>query len=302
MAAIETGHAPLVQSKLDGICLSSRGKVRDMYELSDALLIVATDRISAFDVVLPTGIPDKGKILTQMSLFWFDFTKDIVENHLITADVRKYPASLQPYADQLEGRSMLVKKAKTIPIECVVRGYLTGSAWKEYQEKGSVCSIPLEKGLQNSQKFPLPLFTPSTKADVGHDENISQSQAEKIAGKETFRFLKEKSIELYEKAAAYALSRGLIIADTKFEFGIYGDKIILIDEVLTPDSSRFWFAEQYECGKPQEALDKQFVRDYLLTLSWDKTPPGPVLPDDVVMKTREKYYESFSILTGRNLS
>lgn len=273
-----------------------------MYDLSDALLIVATDRLSAFDVVLPTGIPDKGKILTQMSLFWFDFTKDIVENHLITADVKKYPASLQPYADQLEGRSMLVKKAKTIPIECVVRGYLAGSAWKEYQEKGSVCSIPLEKGLQNSQKFPSPLFTPSTKAEVGHDENISQAQAEKIAGKETFQFLKGKSIELYEKAAAYALSRGLIIADTKFEFGIYGDKIILIDEVLTPDSSRFWFASQYECGKPQEALDKQFVRDYLLTLSWDKTPPGPALPDDIVMKTREKYYESFSILTGRNLS
>ncbi len=302
MAAIDTVRAPLIQSKLEGIRLSSRGKVRDMYDLSDALLIVATDRLSAFDVVLPTGIPDKGKILTQMSLFWFDFTMDIIENHLITADVKKYPAALQPYASQLEGRSMLVKKAKTIPIECVVRGYLTGSAWKEYQEKGSVCSINLPKGLALSQKFPSTLFTPSTKAEAGHDENISQAQAEALVGKETFQFLKEKSIALYEKAAAYALSRGLIIADTKFEFGFYDGKIILIDEVLTPDSSRFWFAEQYECGKPQEALDKQFVRDYLLTLSWDKTPPGPALPDDVVMKTREKYYESFSILTGRNLS
>lgn len=292
---------PLIKTQLNGVPLCSRGKVRDMYDLSDSLLIVATDRISAFDVVLPTGIPDKGKILTQMSLFWFDFTKALVDNHLITADVHDFPKKLQPYKDQLEGRSMLVKKAKTIPIECVVRGYLAGSAWKEYQEKGSVCSIPLDKGLKLSEKFPLPLFTPSTKAEVGHDENISEQQAVNISGKDTFMFLQEKSIMLYEKSSAYALSRGLIIADTKFEFGLYDGKIILIDEVLTPDSSRFWFENQYEAGKPQEALDKQFVRDYLLSLSWDKTPPGPELPDEVVQKTREKYYESFSIITGRSL-
>ena len=206
---------PLIKTQLGGVPLCSRGKVRDMYDLSSSLLIVATDRISSFDVVLPTGIPDKGKILTQMSLFWFDFTKALVENHLITADVKNYPVSLQPYADQLEGRSMLVKKAETIPIECVVRGYLAGSAWKEYQEKGSVCSIPLDKGLKLSEKFHSPLFTPSTKAVAGHDENISEQQAVNIAGKDTFMFLKEKSIALYEKSFAYALSHGLIIADTK---------------------------------------------------------------------------------------
>ncbi len=301
MAGTGTARSPLLHSKLDGIPLSSRGKVRDMYDLGDALLIVATDRISAFDVVLPTGIPDKGKILTQMSLFWFDFTKDIIPNHLITADAGAYPEKLRPYREQLEGRSMLVKKAKPLPLECVVRGYLTGSAWKEYQEKQSVCSIPLEKSLKLSQKFPQTLFTPSTKADVGHDENISEAQALSLVGKETYEFLKSKSIALYEKAADYALLRGLIIADTKFEFGMLNDGIILIDEVLTPDSSRFWFENQYECGKPQEALDKQYVRDYLLSLSWDKTPPGPELPDDVVMRTSEKYLEAFTILTGKNL-
>lgn len=301
MAGTGTASAPLLHSKLDGIPLSSRGKVRDMYDMGDALLIVATDRISAFDVVLPTGIPDKGKILTQTSLFWFDFTKDIIPNHLIAADAGAYPEKLRPYREQLEGRSMLVKKAKPLPLECVVRGYLTGSAWKEYQEQQSVCSIPLEKGLKLSQKFPQTLFTPSTKADVGHDENISEAQARSLAGKETYEFLKSKSIALYEKAADYALLRGLIIADTKFEFGMLNDEIILIDEVLTPDSSRFWFENQYECGKPQEALDKQYVRDYLLSLSWDKTPPGPKLPGDVVMRTREKYLEAFTILTGKNL-
>jgi len=288
----------ILQTNLPNIPLLARGKVRDIYDLGQQLLIVATDRISAFDVVMPNGIPGKGRVLTAMSLFWFDLTSDIVENHLITADVSRYPASLQPYADQLTGRSMLVKRAKVVPIECVVRGYLAGSGLKEYREKGTVCGIVLPAGLRESGKLPEPIFTPQTKAETGHDENISPGQAAAIAGEDTYRQLESISLAVYQRAADYARDRGIIIADTKFELGWHENRLILVDEVLTPDSSRFWPLDDYQPGRSQKSFDKQPVRDYLDALDWGKQPPAPELPVDVVEGTRERYLEALSRLTG----
>jgi phosphoribosylaminoimidazole-succinocarboxamide synthase len=278
--------------------LFKRGKVRDVYDLADALLVISTDRISCFDVVLPTCIPRKGEVLTKLSLFWFELTKNIVPNHFISAAVDAYPQKLHKYRDELEGRSMLVKKARALPVECVVRGYLSGSGLKEYRINRSICGIKLPAGLRESDKLPEPIFTPSTKEDVGHDINVSQEYVEKKLGKEMTETLRRTSIALYTKASQYAESKGIIIADTKFEFGVFEDKVILIDEVLTPDSSRFWPKNEYKPGGPQPSFDKQFVRDYLETLDWDKTPPGPKLPDDIVRKTSEKYLQALSMLTG----
>ena len=293
---------PLIQTDFPGLTLFNRGKVRDIYDLKDSLLIVATDRISAFDVVLPNGIPDKGKILTTLSLFWFDFTKDLAPNHLITANPAEYPEATRPYAEVLAGRSMLVKKARVIPVECVARGYLAGSGWKDYQKTGSICGIPLPKGLQESSQLPEPIFTPATKAELGdHDENISDERGIEIAGEETYRELKQMTLSVYRAAADYARSRGVIIADTKFEFGRHNGGIILIDEVLTPDSSRFWSVADYQPGRSQDSFDKQGVRDYLEALDWDKSPPAPELPPEVVSKTREKYLEAYRLLTGKTL-
>ena len=287
-----------LKTDFPGLKLLRRGKVRDVYDLGDKLLIVATDRISCFDVVLGCGIPEKGRVLTKISLFWFDYLKDIIENHLLTSDVEKYPKELAPYKNILKNRSMLVKKAASLPLECIVRGYLSGSGWKEYKEKASVCGIPLSKGLKESEKLPQTLFTPSTKAEVGHDMNIDEKEAKKLVGKDVFEEVRSKSIALYEKAAHYAYSRGIIIADTKFEFGRYKDKLILIDEVLTPDSSRFWPKEGYAPGEPQPSYDKQFMRDYLESLSWDKTPPAPAVKSDIIEKTSQKYLQALKILTA----
>ncbi len=278
-----------------------RGKVRDVYDLDDRLLVISTDRISCFDVVLPTCIPSKGEILTQLSLFWFDFTKGIIPNHFLTANVEDYPPELQRHADILRNRSMIVKKAQVIPVECIVRGYLSGSGWKEYQKTGSVCEIPLPAGLKESSRLPEPVFTPSTKEDVGHDINVSVAYVENELGKEVTEKLKSASIALYEKARRYAETKGIIIADTKFEFGTYEGEIILIDEVLTPDSSRFWPKDGYRPGGPQPSFDKQFVRDYLETLDWNKTPPGPELPEDIVQKTSKKYLQALCMLTKETL-
>ncbi len=273
-----------------------------MYRLGDRMLIVATDRISAFDYILGTGIPDKGRVLTQMSLFWFDFLNKLTPNHLITADVNAYPPELQAYRDQLEGRSMLVHRAEMIDIECVARGYLSGSGWKEYKADGKVCGIKLPAGLRESDKLPEPIFTPSTKATTGHDENISFAEMQKIAGPDISRQLRDLSLRVYQKAADYALERGIIIADTKFEFGRSQGGLVLADEVLTPDSSRFWPAESYAPGRAQESFDKQYVRDYLEEIKWNKQPPAPALPDEVVRKTSEKYREAYRRLTGRELA
>jgi phosphoribosylaminoimidazole-succinocarboxamide synthase len=281
--------------------LFKRGKVRDVYDLGDKLLIISTDRISCFDVVLPCAIPYKGNVLTGLSSFWFDFIRDIVPNHFITSDVEKYPSELKKYQQQLRGRSMLVLKTKPLPVECVVRGYLSGSGWKEYKEKQSVCGIKLPVGLLESDKLPEVIFTPSTKADVGHDMNVTQEYVEKSAGRDIADKLKKISIAIYQKASDYALTRGIIIADTKFEFGIYDNKIILIDEVLTPDSSRFWPKDEYKPGKAQPSFDKQFVRDYLETLTWNKTPPAPKIPDEIIQKTAQKYLEAYRRLTGKEL-
>ncbi len=290
----------ITETDLKGVKLLHRGKVRDIYEVDDMLLIVATDRISAFDVVLPNPVPDKGKILTRISLFWFDMLSDIVPNHIIAGDVKDFPSVLQPFADQLEGRSMLCRKASPLPIECIVRGYITGSGWKDYQKTGKVCGIKLVKGLVESDKLPEAIFTPSTKADVGeHDENISFQAASESIGEEIAAKARDISLRLYNTAAEYALERGVIIADTKFEMGIYEDNLILIDEVLTPDSSRFWPADSYEPGKPQPSFDKQFVRDYLETLDWDKKAPGPELPEEIIEKTRDRYVEAYERLTGK---
>ncbi len=276
-----------------------RGKVRDIYDLGDKLLFVASDRISAFDVIMANGISDKGAILARISLFWFDWLKDTVKNHLITADVSEYPAPFNQYADQLSGRSMLVKKTKVIPVECIVRGYITGSGWKEYQAKGTVCNIVLPTGLKQCDKLPGALFTPSTKAELGeHDENISPDRAAEIIGKEAADYVAAKSLEIYNKAAEYAAKRGIILADTKFEWGYDGNDIILIDEVLTPDSSRFWPADKYEPGRDQESFDKQFVRNYLESIDFNKQPPGPALPAEVIEKTRAKYIEAYEKLSG----
>jgi len=292
---------PLRMTRFTDINFLKRGKVRDVYDLNDKLLIVSTDRISCFDVVLPTGIPRKGEVLTKLSLSWFEYTKDIVPNHLITADVNEYPQALLPHKEILKGRSMLVKKAKPIPVECIVRGYLSGSGWKEYQQIHSICGIELPLGLRESDRLPEPIFTPSTKEDVGHDINVSQDYVEQELGKEITVQLKELSLALYLKASAYAESKGIIIADTKFEFGLHQDKIILIDEVLTPDSSRFWPKDRYQPGQAQPSFDKQFVRDYLETLDWNKTAPGPELPPGIVLKTSEKYLQAFKMLTGEAL-
>lgn len=290
----------LFQTDIKEVPLLKRGKVRDIYDLGNRLLIVATDRISAFDVVLPTPIPDKGKILTLMTLFWLDFLKDIVENHLITAYIEEYPEILKPYKEILHQRSMIVKKAKVIPVECIVRGYITGSAMKEYQKTGKVCGIKLPEGLKEADKLPEPIFTPSTKAEEGHDINITFDELINIVGKEVAETLRELSLKLYTKASNYAESKGIIIADTKFEFGFYEGRIILIDEVLTPDSSRFWPKDEYEPGKPQKSFDKQFIRDWLSSLSWEENAP-PTIPPDIVEKTRAKYFEALYRLTGKTL-
>ncbi len=292
---------PLLQTDLRGVALLARGKVRDIYDLGDSLLIVATDRISAFDVVMPNGIPDKGRVLTQMSLFWFDLTGDIVDNHLITAEVGDYPAALLPYSDQLDGRSMVVRKAKVLPVECVIRGYLAGSGWKDYREKGEVCGIKFPPGLREGDKLPQPLFTPSTKAVSGHDENITPERAMEMVGEEAYRQCEKLGIAVYSRAADYARGRGIIIADTKFEFGRHEGRLILVDEVLTPDSSRFWPADEYEPGRSQKSFDKQPVRDYLESTGWDKRPPAPVLPPEVVAGTAQRYREAYRLLTGREL-
>jgi phosphoribosylaminoimidazole-succinocarboxamide synthase len=297
----------LLATNLGETPLIGRGKVRDLYAPpgagQDALLIVATDRISAFDHVLATGIPGKGKILTQMSLFWFELLGDLVPNHLITADVREFPAALQPYAGQLEGRSMLVKRASMFPVECVARGYLAGSGWKEYRESGTVCGIPLPGGLLDGSRLPEPVFTPATKSQDGaHDENISFGAVETLTGAADAAQLRRLTLELYRKAAEHAESRGLILADTKFEFGKTAEGIILADEVLTPDSSRFWEGALWKPGGPQPSFDKQFVRDYLESIHWNKKAPAPSLPDEVAERTKEKYLEAFRRLTGRHLS
>jgi phosphoribosylaminoimidazole-succinocarboxamide synthase len=292
----------LLQTDFPELELYARGKVRDVYRLdNEHLLFVATDRISAFDYVLATGIPHKGRVLTQISVFWFDFLKDIAPNHLVTADVGKYPSSVGNYLDQLRGRSMLVTRAEMFPVECVVRGYLSGSAWKEYSSTGRVCGIPLRSGLRESDQLPEPIFTPATKATTGHDINISFEEMCKIVPSETSRQLRDISVKLYKKAADYARQHGIIIADTKFEFGLTGAGITLADEVLTPDSSRFWPADKYSPGRVQESYDKQYVRDYLEQIRWNKQPPAPALPAEVALRTSEKYVQAYRQLTGREL-
>jgi phosphoribosylaminoimidazole-succinocarboxamide synthase len=292
----------LLQTDFPDLRLHASGKVRDVYQLDDErLLFVATDRISAFDYVLATGIPHKGRVLSQISLFWFDFLSDIVPNHLITADVERYPQALQKYADQLRGRSMLVRRAQMFPVECVVRGYISGSAWKEYKATGKVCGIALPAGLRESEAFPEPIFTPSTKASSGHDENISFASMCGIVGTETASTLRDLTLRVYKKAADYARQRGIIIADTKFEFGRTALGITLADEVLTPDSSRFWPADQYAPGRSQESYDKQYVRDYLEEIHWNKQPPAPALPSEVALRTSEKYLDAYLQVTGHKL-
>ena len=291
----------LLQTDFPELTLHARGKVRDLYSLNGHLLFVATDRISAFDYVLATGIPEKGRVLTQLSLFWFDFLKGTVNNHLVTARVEDYPAPLRKYDDDLRGRSMLVAKAQMVDIECVARGYLSGSGWKEYQQSGSVCGIKLPAGLKESDKLPEPIFTPATKALSGHDENISFDEMAKRTGKELAEKLRDLTLNIYKKAADYAAGRGIIIADTKFEFGHTEKGLILADEVLTPDSSRFWPADKYRPGRAQESYDKQFVRDYLEAIKWNKQPPAPALPPDVAQKTSEKYIQAYRVLAGREL-
>jgi len=278
-----------------------RGKVRDIYDLGDRLLIVTTDRVSAFDVVLPNGIPDKGRVLTQISLFWFERTASLVPNHLISADTADLPEALRPHAGELSGRMMLVRKAEPLSIECIVRGYISGSGWKDYKKSGKVCGIPLPAGLRESDRLDEPIFTPSTKAEEGHDVNISFEEAAERVGAETAARVRELSLRIYEDARRYAEERGILIADTKFEFGWIDGELALIDEVLTPDSSRFWPSDDYEPGRSQRSFDKQFVRDYLETLDWDKTPPGPELPPEIVRKTRERYVSALERLTGRGL-
>jgi len=292
----------LLQTDFSDLHLHASGKVRDVYDIDkQQLLFVATDRISAFDYILATGIPHKGRVLNQISLFWFDYLADIVPNHMITADVDKYPPTVRNYADQLRGRSMLVRRAEMFPVECVVRGYISGSAWKEYKATGKVSGIQLPAGLRESEAFPEPIFTPSTKATTGHDENISFDQMCAIVGVETASHLRDLTLRIYKKAAAYARHRGIIIADTKFEFGRTDKGITLADEVLTPDSSRFWPADKYAPGRPQDSYDKQYVRDYLEQIHWNKRPPAPALPPDVALRTSEKYLEAYFQLTGHKL-
>jgi phosphoribosylaminoimidazole-succinocarboxamide synthase len=290
----------ILTCNLPGIPKIRSGKVREIYDLGESLLFVATDRISAFDCVLPTPIPKKGAVLCQLSAFWFK-RFGFVPNHVISSDVSEFPEKLQPFADQLRGRSMIVKKAQPLAVECIVRGYLVGSGWKEYQQSRSVCGIPLPEGLQQAQQLPETLFTPSTKADTGHDMNISWEECVKIVGEEVAKKVRDYSIRIYEEARAYAATKGIIVADTKFEFGLLDGEVVWIDECLTPDSSRFWPADQYATGSNPPSYDKQFVRDYLETLDWDKTPPAPGLPEEVVAKTSEKYLDAFERLTGSKL-
>ena len=282
--------------------LFKRGKVRDVYEVGENYLIVSTDRLSAFDVIMNEGIPNKGKILNTISKFWFDYTKDIIANHLVSMDVKEYPQACKPYLTELKDRSMLVKKAELIPIECIVRGYITGSGLIDYQKTGKICGIDLPKGLVESEKLPEPIFTPSTKAEIGlHDENITGEQAESIVGKETFATIKNTALKIYREASEFALQKGIIIADTKMEFGYYNGKVILIDELLTPDSSRFWPSDEYQKGKSQNSFDKQYVRDYLLSVKFNKKPPAPDLPDEVILNTSKKYQEALFKITGETL-
>jgi len=291
----------LLETNLPGLEPVARGKVRDIYRFDDRLLIVATDRISAFDYILATGIPDKGRVLNQLSLFWFDFLKDLTPTHVLSANIDDYPELLRAHRDQLEGRSMLVRRAEMIQVECVARGYLSGSGWKEYLQTGSVCGIRLPAGLRESDKLPEPIFTPAIKAQTGHDENISFERAAELAGAELARRLRDRTLEIYRRAADYAATRGVLVADTKFEFGFIDGTLVLADEVLTPDSSRFWPAETYQPGGAQPSYDKQYVRDYLESIRWAKQPPAPPLPDEVARKTSEKYKEAYRALTGRNL-
>ena len=295
--------APILTTQIPQLKLCNRGKVRDIYEINDYLLIIATDRISAFDVVLPNGIPYKGKVLTGLSEFWFRYTSDIVENHLITTQTEQMNNKIiAQHKDILRGRSMLVKKVDVLPVECVIRGYLAGSGWKEYQHTQSICGIKLPSGLKESDKLPEPIFTPSTKATTGHDENIPFTKVADVIGKKLAEELKEKSMKVYLKASEYARSKGIIICDTKFEWGITKDKkTILIDEALTPDSSRFWPLEGYKPGGPQPSYDKQFIRDYLESIHWDKKPPAPMLPSEIIQKTSEKYLNAYKTLTGKSL-
>ena len=282
--------------------LIARGKVRDVYAVGeDRLLLVATDRISAFDCILGSPIPGKGRLLTQISLFWFDLFRDLTPNHLITADASQFPAPLPSFRDQLEGRSMLVRRARMIDVECVARGYLAGSGWKEYKASGTICGIPLPPGLTESAQLPEPIFTPATKAHTGHDENISFERAAELIGAPLAAQVRDLTLTLYRRAADYARTRGIIIADTKFEFGFVGDELVLADEALTPDSSRFWPAADYQPGRPQSSFDKQYVRDWLETLDWNKQPPAPVLPEHVIERTRSKYFEAYERLTGKAL-
>ena len=292
----------VVETNLPGLTLVGRGKVRDIYEIGDKLLLVASDRLSAFDVVLPDGIPGKGKVLTQISAFWFRKLADIVPNHMLTIDPEEFPPTARSHEETIAGRSMLCRKAKPLPVECVVRGYLSGSGWSEYRERGEVCGIRVPEGLPESSRLPEPIFTPATKEEKGkHDVNITFTKMVDVVGKPMAEKARAVSLEIYRRAADYARGRGIIIADTKFEFGLANGKLILIDEVLTPDSSRFWPADGYRPGGPQRSFDKQFVRDYLLTLPWNKTAPGPKLPADVIEKTAEKYREALKILTGRDI-
>jgi len=291
----------LLETAFTDIGIPKRGKVRDVYDLGDKLLIVVTDRVSAFDVVLPTGIPDKGKVLNQLSLFWFRRMSDVVENHVLESDVERYPEALKKYADLLRGRSMVVKKARPFPVECVVRGYLAGSGWSEYREKGSVCGMRLPAGMEESGRLDEAIFTPTTKAEEGHDLAISMEQVEDLIGPEASHTLQRLAVEVYTRARAYAEGRGILVADTKFEFGSIDGKTIMIDEILTPDSSRFWSAKDYRPGRGQDSFDKQIVRDYLNTLDWDKTYPGPQLPPEIVEKTAQRYREIYQILAGKPL-
>ena len=289
----------VIETNFKGLNLIKRGKVRDIYDLGNELLMVATDRISAFDVVMPDPIPEKGQILTRISLYWFDIMKPLLPHHVISGNVDDYPESCRPYADVLRGRSMLVKKAEPLPIECIVRGYLSGSGWNDYQASGEVCGIKLPEGLKESAKLPEPLFTPSTKAETGvHDINIDINEAIKMIGRDLAAKVEKLSIEIYKKGADLAQKKGIIIADTKFEFGILGDELMLIDEILTPDSSRFWPLESYRPGSPQKSYDKQYLRDYLLSINWNKKPPAPALPKDVISNTHNKYQEAYRQLTG----
>jgi phosphoribosylaminoimidazole-succinocarboxamide synthase len=286
--------------ELPGVPLFKKGKVRNVYEVEDQLLIVATDRISAFDWILPSLIPFKGKVLTQLSKFWFDFVGLVCPNHLISAEADQFPAALRAFRDILDKRSMLVRKTSVVAVECVVRGYLSGSGWKEYKTSGKICGLKIPKGLRESDRLEEPIFTPSTKAEKGHDENVTFKEVQKLIGADLAQKIRKVSLELYQKAALYAVSKGIIIADTKFEFGLAGDELVLVDEIFTPDSSRFWPLATYEPGKSQPSLDKQFVRDYLETTGWDKNSPPPVLPDKIVAKTSQKYLEIYRLLTGHN--